>query len=170
MQDQIKESTKVSDEALATTMSKLTAAKHRIDREVARREQIQASLNELDEKLISEKRRLKEDHVNEVETLRKSWGEERRILLDALQRDCNLVFDERRTSSKLAASPRSVSADFELISKEYSPGIIETTTVDESAAIKGTTSVAPYSKIDQELRETEAFVQRLLLGNQQDED
>ena len=160
LQEELKENTKSSDESLAVATSKLTTGKHRLEREVAKREQLQEVLNQLEEQIVSEKQQLENEHREEVEALKKSWDAEKAVLLDVIQRDCNQVFEKQRSSGGIVrvVSPRSV--DLTLSPRAAKQNPCPETNLNPGHRLEASS----YSKIDEELRETEALVQSLLLG------
>ena len=161
LQQELKENENISDESLAVAISKVNNGKHRIEREIAKREQLQEALSQLKEQLVSEKNQLVQEHTEEVQALKKSWEDEKKMLLDVIQRDCNQVIEKRRKS------PRTVSSDFSSLSP--SSAAATSSPVFRSSPVKELNSEhklesSSYSKIDEELRETEALVQSLLIG------
>jgi hypothetical protein len=150
-------------------MTKATSLKQRLEREVAKREQFQEQANILEEKLVFEKQRLAEEHSIEVQSLKRKWLEEKSILLNVIQRDCNVVFEQNRKKSH--ASPKSVVHDFAAFEQQLNSseemestgngGDEKTSNVYSGASLR-------YSGIDQELRETEVLVQNLLGSRTED--
>ena len=154
----------ISDENLAVALAKLAAAKNKMSRETLQREHLQATVVRLEQQLISERRRISSEHQDEVKQLKATWGDEKKRLLDVIQRDCNIVFDEQRSESVLEMSPRSVDYDFSK-SKEI---IANAPDSQNTAGLEKHKSLVYSPKMDAELRETEALVQKLLVGKMQD--
>lgn len=152
----MKTSTQISDESLQVAMSKANSFKQRLDRETAKREQLQQEIHNLNEQLTSEHERLTNEHVTELESLKRKWKEEKNILLNVIQRDCNLVFEQNRNKSNM--SPKSVVCAFD-IDKEFDLSQLES---GDPCQQTHSGSSPRYADIDKELQETEALVQRLL--------
>jgi len=166
-------SSKVSEASLSAAMSKLTATKHKLEREFAKREQIQATIHRLENQMVSEKEKLSSVHQQEVKELRSKWEAEKDVLLVTIQRECNTVFDEKRkrplSVTDKAGSPRSVDYDFsktdtnimlagDLCGEDL---LVETDSIAEEVKTERKSAVYSF-KVDEELRETEALVQSLL--------
>ena len=150
----------VSEENLAVASAKLTAATNKMNREVAKREQFQEIVNKLEQQLVSEKRRISSEHQDEVKGLKATWEDEKNLLLDVIQRDCNLVFEEKRNESVNERSPRSV--DFEFSKTKHV--LTHSLESQDTAGVSKSESTVYSPKIDAELRETEALVQSLIVG------
>jgi hypothetical protein len=148
-------------------MTKVTSLKQRLERETTKREKLQEELTQLEEAYASEKKRLTDEHISETQSLKRKWAEEKAILLDVIQRDCNLVFEQNRNTSH--TSPKSVVYGFPSLEKQYDASVqVESPTnqsqrQNEEPISTYTLGVSPrYSDIEQELRETEALVQTIL--------
>lgn len=150
----------VSEENLAVASAKLTAATNKMNREVAKREQFQEIVNQLEQQLVSEKRRISSEHQDEVKGLKATWEDEKNLLLDVIQHDCNLVFEEKRNESVNERSPRSVDFKFSKTKHVLTHSLESQDTADVSKS----KSTVYSPKIDAELRETEALVQSLIVG------
>ena len=160
MKKEHSDQTHVSEENFAVASAKLTAAKNKMDREVAKREQFQTTVNKLEQQMVAEKRRISSEHQEELKGLKATWENEKNLLLDVIQRDCNLVFEEKRTESVNERSPRSVDFDFSKSKHVHTHNLGTQDTADLSLS-----KLPVYSlKIDAELRETEALVQSLIVG------
>jgi len=168
LQEDLEYSTRLSDESLAVAMSKLASTKQRMDREEAKRKQLQEKAKQLQQQLASEKQKLKEDHNEQVQSLRRAWEDEKSTLLDAIQRDCNLVFEGQRASSRAAVSPTSVDFNFPHRNQSFVKDQFTSTQGNEKllSACSRALHFSSYSKIDEELRETEALVEGLLVGTE----
>ena len=141
-------------------MSKLTAAKNKMEREWAKREQLQCTVNQMEQHLVSEKRRLSTEHQEEVKSLRAKWEDEKNLLLDVIQRDCNLVFEDKRNVPLNERSPRSVDFDFSKTKHIFTDDLEAHGNSDMMDSKPKSPVYSP--KIDEELRATEALVQSLL--------
>lgn len=134
-------------------LAQVASANHRCQRETKKREALEMRLEELQKEFDSQKRALEDKLGN-------GWDEERRSLVEMLQRECNGVFDR----SKSTVSPRSVSTEFfagtQLAEKQrvLSPQQVRDQSTPEV--------VSPtFSELDRTLRETEALVEMVLNGN-----
>lgn len=148
-------------------MTKVTSLKQRLERETTKREKLQEELKQLEETYASEKQRLTDEHMSETQSLKRKWAEEKAILLDVIQRDCNLVFEQNRHTSH--TSPKSVVCGFPSLEKQFDPTVqMESPTnrsqrQNEEQISTYSLGISPrYSDIEQELRETEALVQTIL--------
>lgn len=141
---------------MEVALAQVASAKQRCERETNKREALEIQLDELQKEFDSQKIAL-------ADKLGNGWEEQRRSLVELLQRECNVVFDRNKDT----ASPRSVSteffADIQLAEKQQhvlSPYQIGDRSTPEV--------VSPtFSELDQALRETEALVEMVLNGNLQ---
>lgn len=151
-------------------MAKLNSSKHRLDREVAKRDHLQHALNQVQKQLVSEKQQRKDEHEVELRMLKQGWDDEKGALLEDLQRECNQVFEEHgQPPGRRIGSPRSVDwgvSEFMGVSRSpkafkesLSAGASPATNNDPTRQLE---NCSPFSKIDEELRETEALVRGLL--------
>lgn len=177
LKEEIKENSAVSEESMSVAISKLNAGKLKIEQEVAKREQLQQDLTKLEEKVGTEKEKLQAQHEEEVEALKLGWCDEKATLVDMIQRDCNQVFEKQRKSSVAQGreiSPRSVGdvgyPKLQQAAPSNSSAAGQSSMLCCLCSVKEPNSgYSPEhnfsnSKIDNELSETEAFVQSLLFG------
>ena len=129
------------------------------------------------QKCHQKKQQLRDHHKEQVEALKQGWDDEKAMLLDVIQRDCNQIFEKQRSSAAgtkaRQVSPRSV-FDFEVpeVGKLSSSTGAEATHNSKPSSPSPVKELNPgnklepssYSKIEEELRETEALVQSLLFG------
>lgn len=125
------------------------------EREMTRRKALELRLDQLQTEFDTQKKALARKHASDVSKLGHGWEEERRDLVDTLQRECNSLFD--RTKS---ASPRSVTteffADIELAEKEQTLSPL-------GGRPNSTETRSPtFAELDRTLRETEALVEKVL--------
>jgi hypothetical protein len=164
-----------SDESLAAAMSKMNDMKHRLDREISKRDNLQESLNELQKKLVADKKSLCTEHAENVKALKEEWENEKSALLDALQGKIDHLFEEERQwagKRVSTGSPRSVDwgvsgwrlsggEETQLESPRAGSGLAASITPKQQPAV----SAFSFSKIERELKETEALVNGLLGRN-----
>lgn len=146
-------------------MSKLVSSKHRLDREIAKRDELQKALRDMQETFVAEKRALCKEHEEAVDSLRKEWDSEKELLLEAIQVEFNKVLEEQLPSGQ-SGSWRS-DAVGKFISKKHKAE----SPINTPEAKKGPSRIlnpnlqvekSRFSKVDKELRETEALVRGLI--------
>jgi hypothetical protein len=141
---------------LEVALAQVASTKQCYEREMKKCEALEIRLDELQKEFNSQKMAL-------ADKLGDGWDEERRSLIEMLQRECNAVFDR----NKGTASPRSVLteffADIQLVDKQQHV-LSPQQTGDQSTP----ELVSPtFSELDRTLRETEALVEIVLNGNTQ---
>ena len=149
--------------------SKLVSSKYRLDREVAKQDELQKVLNEMREKFAAEKKVLCDEHKKAVDILRRKWDSEKEFLLEAIQTEFNKVFEEQRQLQGRQDESTRSEALGKLISKRHKvESVVETPKAKNGASIRSNTKLQaehlPFSKVDAELRETEALVLGLIEG------
>ncbi|CAJ1942560.1 unnamed protein product [Cylindrotheca closterium] len=85
-----------SDEALQVALGKVSEASKEYEKEAARREGAQKTLDQLRKKLTTEKRMVAEKYEKELQQHRVQWEQERETLLAVVQKDCNNAFETHR--------------------------------------------------------------------------
>jgi hypothetical protein len=138
---------------LEVALTQVASTNHRCQRETKKREALEMRLEELQKEFDLQKRGLEDK-------LGSGWDEERRSLVEMLQRECNGVFDR----SKSTISPRSVSTEFFADSQlAKKPQVLSPQQIGDQSTPE---VVSPtFSELDRTLRETEALVEMVLNGN-----
>lgn len=85
-----------SDEALQVALGKVAEASKEYEKEAARREAAQKTLEQLKKKLASEKRLVADKYEEEFKKHQIRWEQERETLLTVVQKDCNNAFETHR--------------------------------------------------------------------------
>jgi len=109
-----------SDEALKVALGKVAEASKEYEKEAARRETSQKTLDQLKKKLAMEQRLVAEKYEQEMQKHRVQWEQERETLLTVIQKDCNNAFESRRKGFSANKSPNK-SLNKSLESQRISP-------------------------------------------------
>ena len=112
-----------SDEALQVALGKVAEASKEYEKEAARRENAQKTLDQLKKKLTSEKRLMTEQYERELQKHRTQWEQERETLLTVVQKDCNNAFESRRKGFQVNGfqANKSMNKSLESSSQRHSP-------------------------------------------------
>lgn len=135
-------------------MAQLASANQRCRRETKRREAIELRLDQLQKDFDAQQKALTNKFTTDISKLGHGWEEERRNLVDTLQRECNSVFDRTKSSS-----PHSVTTEFftdiNVAEKQHmiSP-------VGERPTMKVRSPT--FTELERTLHETEALVEKVL--------
>lgn len=162
-----------SEESLQVALSKLSSAKTKLAHEVSRREKLEEDLISMEKQTAFDKQRLIREQDEKIHALKKTWDEEKRVLLDVIQRDCNLVFEQNKGPTSIdmdGGSPRAVAVDFAtnrrlqfVVGSPVDNNNNNNTPSSENNMNSSSIVISPsYSEIDKELRETEALVESLM--------
>ena len=85
-----------SDESLEEALSRVARLVQDHKSGTARRQTLEQTLEDLHNKMRTQQKESQAQHVNELDKRRREWESEKETLLGNLQRDCNVVFDNRR--------------------------------------------------------------------------
>jgi hypothetical protein len=85
-----------SDESLEEALSRVARLVQDHKSGTARRQTLERTLEDLNQKMRTQQKESQAQHVNELDKRRREWESEKETLLGNLQRDCNVVFDNRR--------------------------------------------------------------------------
>jgi hypothetical protein len=85
-----------SDESLEEALSRVARLVQDHKSGTARRQTLEQTLEDLHNKMRTQQKEFQAQHVNELDKRRSKWESEKETLLGNLQRDCNVVFDNRR--------------------------------------------------------------------------
>jgi hypothetical protein len=85
-----------SDESLEEALSRVARLVQDHKSGTARRQTLERTLEDLHNKMRTQQKESQAQHVNELDKRRREWESEKETLLGNLQRDCNVVFDNRR--------------------------------------------------------------------------
>mmetsp|Transcript_53408 Transcript_53408/g.129956 ORF Transcript_53408/g.129956 Transcript_53408/m.129956 type:complete len:690 (-) Transcript_53408:57-2126(-) len=98
-----------SQESIQDAISRSNTTSQQYERESARRLSAEKALEDLQHQTEADKKELQARHADELEKRRQEWDAERDTMISVLQKDCNTVFDSRRstlTSGGRTPSPR----------------------------------------------------------------
>lgn len=135
----------------------MASANQRCQRETKRREALEKRLDQLQVEFNAQTNALTSKHATDLSKLGHGWEEEKRVLVDKLQRECNSVFDRTKSTS-----PRTVTteffADIDFAEKQHA---LSPVGADYPTTMTDTRSPT-FSELDKTLRDTEAFVEKVL--------
>jgi DNA anti-recombination protein RmuC len=160
-------SQEAADESLEAALTKTATSKHHCEREVARREALERSVDQLNCEFEQEKTQLQARYAEDLEKRRSAWEMERDTLLTVIQKDCNSAFEQRRSSFSRSSPPRPPRPSPTSVndSEYFSKLTVETTSHSDAASSSRASPslISPaYSDIDSVLRETEDLIQSIM--------
>jgi hypothetical protein len=161
MQQEFLRGQEEADDSLCAALSKVASTTQQCEREVARRETLERSLDQLNHQLDHEKQQLLARHAEELANRRAEWEMERDTLLTVIQKDCHASFERHRSST---SSPTAVAEDF----KYFSKLTVDTGRPDVSPSRMSPSRQTPslfspaFSDIDSVLRETEDLIESIM--------
>lgn len=101
MQKEYLRSQEDSDEALQVALGKVAEASKEYEKEAARRESTQKTLDQIKKQAAVEKRMVSEKYEQELQKHRVQWEQERETLLTVIQKDCNNAFESHRKGLRM---------------------------------------------------------------------
>eukprot|EP00934_Nitzschia_sp_Nitz4_P007291 Nitzschia sp. Nitz4//scaffold358_size24170//19364//21693//NITZ4_008433-RA/size24170-processed-gene-0.36-mRNA-1//-1//CDS//3329549008//7281//frame0 len=168
MQNEYMHNQEASDDSLETALAKIATITQKLERESSRRNALEESISRQRKDMEEERKRLQSRHAAELSKKRQEWEAERDTLLTVIQKDCNVLIEQKRqarstprapaAAASLAAAASPVPDQQSTHSEFFSKLTIETTDLEDGVP----SMVSPSSSdMDNVLRETENLIHSL---------